>query len=64
MIESKLLSDDAKLSNFSKNTELTSSINDKVNSSYIASKHTTTLAGHYQGYLLSSYKTYLEDEVS
>ncbi len=62
MIESKLLCDSVKSNNFSKNAEFTSSINTKVRSTFTASKQTTTLTNHYQGYLLSSYKSYLEDE--
>ncbi len=62
MIESKLLRDRANLSNLNNPPEL-DSITNKSNSTSYSGKQTAWLANHYQGYLFSSYKTYLDESL-
>ncbi len=63
MIESKLLRDNTKLKRCAKSSEQSVSIDPQINSRFIANKQNSALPNHYQGYLLSSYRSYLGDEL-
>ena len=60
MIESKLLSDGAKITGSAKSSDLGFHLNQHNKNTFTSDQQSSKSTNHYQGYLLSSYKTYLE----